>query len=297
MSNLHRIKIFSKNKQNNNNALTHGINEDMKKLKTTLDSVSSLDLQGLKILQGLNIQMTAITNKNREIQNLLNTKSEEIKNEVNSQLDTFENEKVKPVDTKINTLTDNFDALNSNTEAVINALTDEGKINLAQLKTKILSVKPAEQRTMRNNINTVTSNYDAMKVRLDRIVPIADKASLDVLNFNTNLQNTQNILTSMQKITKLQLNDTYFNDEIYFINCGEWGWLDGLITLKETLPRQNVSVCPIDFNYTFDGNCVVFNAINAFKIVNKNIYITKPDLSTTYPPHEIKFYSFVYKRY
>ena len=101
----------------------------------------------------------------------------------------------------------------------------------------------------------------------------------------------------MQKIAKLQLNDTYFGGEIYFINCGEWGWLDGLITLKETLPRQNVSVCPIDFNYTFDGNCVVFNAINAFKIVNKNIYINKPDLSTTYPPHEIKFYSFVYKRY
>jgi len=291
MSNLHRIKIFSKNRQNNNNNnLANGINEDMKKLKDTLDSVSGLDLQGLEVLQGLNEKIAQLTNKNLGLKN-------EIKTDVDLKFGTFEIEKVKPINTKVNKLSDNFDALNSNTEALINALTDEGKINLVQLKTKIQNVKPAEIRTMRNNINTVTSNYDAMKVKLDRIEPIADKASSDVLNFNSKLQNTQNILTSMQKITKLQLNDTYFNGEIYFINCGEWGWLDGLITLKETLPRQNVSVCPIDFNYTFDGNCVVFNAINAFKIVNKNIYITKPDLSTTYPPHEIKFYSFVYKRY
>ena len=290
MSSLHRIKIFSKNKQNNNNAITHGINEDLKKLKDTLDSVSGLDLQGLEVLQGLNEKIAQLTNKNIGLKN-------DIKADVDLQLGRFEIEKVKPVDTKINTLTTNFDALNSNTEAVIRALTDEGKINLAQLKTKIQNVKPAEQRTMRNNINTVTSNYDAMKVKLDRIEPIANQASLEVLNFNTKLQNNQNILTSMQKITKLQLNDTYFNGEIYFINCGEWGWLDGLITLKNSLPRQNVSVCPIDFNYTFDGNCVVFSAINAFKIVNKNIYITKPDLAHKYPPLEIKFYCFVYKRH
>ena len=290
-NNLHRIKIFSKNRQNNNNNnLANGINEDMKKLKDTLDSVSGLDLQGLQVLQGLHEKIAQLTNKNLGLKN-------EIKTDVDLKFGTFEIEKVKPVNTKVNKLSDNFDALNSNIEAVINALTDEGKINLAQLKTKIQNVKPAEIRTMRNNINTVTSNYDAMKVKLDRIEPIADKASSDVLNFNSKLQNTQNILTSMQKITKLQLNDTYFNGEIYFINCGEWGWLDGLITLKETLPRQNVSVCPIDFNYTFDGNCVVFNAINAFKIVNKNIYITKPNLRQVMLNHEIKFYCFVYKRH
>ena len=261
----------------------------MKKLKDTLDSVSGLDLQGLEVLQGLNEKIAQLTNKNLGLKN-------EIKTDVDLKFGTFEIEKVKPINTKVNKLSDNFDALNSNTEAVINALTDEGKINLVQLKTKIQNVKPAEIRTMRNNINTVTSNYDAMKVRLERIVPIAEKASLDALNFNSKLQNTQNILTSMQKITKLQLNDTYFSGEIYFINCGEWGWLDGLITLKETLPRNNVPVCTIDFDYPFEGYCVFSSAINAFKIENKNIYITKPDLSIQFGGKEIKFYSNIYKK-
>ena len=158
MSNLHRIKIFSKNRQNNNNNnnLANGINEDMKKLKDTLDSVSGLDLQGLQVLQGLHEKIAQLTNKNLNLKN-------EIKTDLDLQLGRFEIEKVKPVDTKINTLTTNFDALNSNTEALINALTDEGKINLVQLKTKIQNVKPAEIRTMRNNMNTVTSNYDGIR--------------------------------------------------------------------------------------------------------------------------------------
>ena len=62
MSNLHRIKIFSKNRQNNNNNLANEINEDMKRLKDTLDSVSGLDLQGLEVLQGLNNKLAEITN-------------------------------------------------------------------------------------------------------------------------------------------------------------------------------------------------------------------------------------------
>ena len=298
MSNLHRIKIFSKNRQNNNsnNAITHGINEDLKKLKDTLDSVSGLDLQGLEVLQGLNNQMGKITDKNLEIQNLLNRKSEEIKSKVNLQLETFENEKVKPVDTRITKLSDNFDALNSNTEAVINALTDEGKINLAQLKTKIQTIKPAEIRTMRNNIKDNISNYNSLKLEVDGIKPLANQASLDVLSFNTRLQNNQNMLTNMQKATKLQLNDSYFSGELYFMNCGDWGFLDGLITLKNTLPNINTPVCPIDFNYPYEGYCVFSSAINAFKIENKNIYITKPDLSIQFGGKEIKFYSIIYKK-
>ena len=96
MSNLHRIKIFSKNRQNNNNNLANGINEDMKKLKDTLDSVSGLDLQGLQVLQGLHEKIAQLTNKNLNLKN-------EIKTDLDLQLGRFEIEKVKPVDTKINT--------------------------------------------------------------------------------------------------------------------------------------------------------------------------------------------------
>ena len=92
MSNLHRIKIFSKNRQNNNNNnnLAHGINEDMKKLKDTLDSVSGLDLQGLEVLQGLHTQMGKITNKNINLKN-------DIKADVDLQLGRFEIDKLKPL--------------------------------------------------------------------------------------------------------------------------------------------------------------------------------------------------------
>ena len=229
-NNLHRIKIFSKNRQNNNNNnLANEINEDMKKLKDTLDSVSGLDLQGLEVLQGLNEKIAQLTNKNLNLKN-------EIKTDLDLQLGRFEIEKVKPVDTKINTLTTNFDALNSNTEALINALTDEGKINLVQLKTKIQNVKPAEIRTMRNNIKDNISNYNSLKLEVDGIKPLANQASLDVLSFNTRLQNNQNMLTNMQKATKLQINDTYLNGELYFMNCGEWGFLEGQIKLTHTMP-------------------------------------------------------------
>jgi len=201
----------------------------------------------------------------------------------------FETEKIEPLRT-------GFESLNSNTEAIIDALTDEGKINLVQLKAKIQSVKPKELQTMRNNISTNTASYTDLKLKMDRVIPFADKISVDVLANTTKLQNNQNILTSMQKANKLQLNDTYFNGDIYFMNCGEWGLLEGLITLKDTLPRNNVPVCPIDFNYPYEGYCVFSSAINAFKIENKNIYITKPDLSIQFGGKEIKFYSIIYKK-
>jgi len=201
----------------------------------------------------------------------------------------FETEKIEPLRT-------GFESLNSNTEAIIDALTDEGKINLVQLKAKIQSVKPKELQTMKNNMSTNSSNYNSLQLEMDRVLPLANQASLDVLNFKSTLQNNQNILTSMQKANKLQLNDTYFNGEIYFMNCGEWGLLDGLIILKDTLPRNNVPVCPIDFNYPYEGYCVFSSAINAFKIENKNIYITKPDLSIQFGGKEIKFYSIIYKK-
>ena len=178
----------------------------------------------------------------------------------------FETEKIEPLRT-------GFESLNSNTEAIIDALTDEGKINLVQLKAKIQSVKPKELQTMKNNIGTNTNNYNSLKLEIGRVLPLANKTSIDALGNTTKLENTQNMLTSMQKVTKLQLNDTYFNGEMYFMNCGEWGWLEGLITLKETLPRTNISVCPIDFDYPFEGFCVATSAINAFKLENKNIYL------------------------
>jgi len=215
---------------------------------------------------------------------------------IDEKLDQFESAKVQPLDTRINLLTGEFGSLNSNTEALITALTDEGKINLAQLKAKIQSVKPKELQTMRSNISTNTASYTDLKLKMDRLIPLADNTSVDVLANTTKLQNNQNILTSMQKANKLQLNDTYFNGEIYFMNCGEWGLLEGLITLKDTLPRNNVPVCPIDFNYPYEGYCVFSSAINAFKIENKNIYITKPDLSIQFGGKEIKFYSIIYKK-
>ena len=124
----------------------------------------------------------------------------------------FETEKIEPLRT-------GFESLNSNTEAIIDALTDEGKINLVQLKAKIQSVKPKELQTMKNNMSTNSSNYNSLQLEMDRVLPLANQASLDVLNFKSTLQNNQNILTSMQKANKLQLNDTYFNGELYFMNC------------------------------------------------------------------------------
>ena len=160
-------------------------------------------------------------------------------------------------DVRLKSITDRF-------EVLIDYLTDNGKISMPDIQRKIISVKPAEIRTMKQNVNTLVSKSTTTD---DRIVEAETKIN-SLTNTVTNIDNSVTLLGKLELLTL----HSDFTGKLYFTKIGELGILHGTITTTTNLSSTK-AICVLSGAQAYEDFLVVNKVPYIFKVTRGELFI------------------------
>ena len=164
-------------------------------------------------------------------------------------------------------------------EALVNYLSDDGKISMPDIQRKISSVKPAEIRTMKQNVTNLVSKASALE---DKIIDAENKLN----TLENNLTNLDSLVTVLKEGVEnpgiLSLQED-FTGKLYFKNFGGWGILHGTITTTGNLSSTQ-PVCVVPWVNDFEDFVLVNRIPIIFKITRGILFIVK-DTQNSYAMH------------
>jgi hypothetical protein len=166
----------------------------------------------------------------------------------------------------LKSVTDRFDSL-------INIITDAGNIEMEDLKKKILAVKPVEIRTIRQNIQEISSKVGVQELRFGTMQRILDNVVANSSNTTSTISQIKSELDQIQNKQLLVLNSLY-TGSLYFVKFGDWGILHGMITITTDL-ISTYPVGSIDWDGEHSGFVMLNRTPIPFEIRNRNLYIIK----------------------
>jgi hypothetical protein len=161
-------------------------------------------------------------------------------------------------DVRVKSITDRF-------EVLIDYLTDNGKISMPDIQRKLSSIKPAEIRTMKQNVTTLVSKSSTTD---DRLVEAETK-----LNTVDNTVSNLNILVASLAIPGLLTLTNGFTGKLHFKNFGEWGILHGTITTTTNLSSTNAVCNRFPWSKDYEDFILVNKIPFGFKITRGALFI------------------------
>jgi hypothetical protein len=163
----------------------------------------------------------------------------------------------------IKSITDRFAVL-------VDFLSDNGKISMPDIQRKISSVKPAEIRTMKQNVTNLVSKASTLD---DKIFNAENKLNT-LENTLTNLDSlVTGLKTSVENPGLLTLQGDFIG-KLYFKNFGGWSILHGTITTTSNLASTK-PVCVVPWANDFEDFVLVNRLPIIFKITRGILFIVK----------------------